>query len=351
MKMKEKFSRLSKYIRAFPADVDCRNLFSLTVLSWVFFVILAVSHISGIFCGEGGSTLWLSFAATGAELMCAILLTLVKGSSAHATIWIFAGGYVALAGAILQFAAFGNGRGWLFALFLVALAGVLTLPLGKLLWLFLPPSFVFLYFAVTGGGAPAAELPVSAVLLAGSVAALSAFFRIQEGEKREKACRMASTDALTGVGNRYAFEAGFRAMEKCRTFALAVMDLDHFKEINDHIGHVTGDAVLVEFCRFTEQYFADCQPKPLFARLGGDEFALLFARVGDENALIYKMEAFCAEIRKSAAGSGAVSCSCSVGMVFAKAPGYDCTRALAAADRELYRAKCQRGATVCTARL
>lgn len=162
---------------------------------------------------------------------------------------------------------------------------------------------------------------------------------------------MASTDALTGVGNRYAFEAGFRAMEKFRTFALAVMDLDHFKEINDHIGHVTGDAVLVEFCRFTEQYFADCQPKPLFARLGGDEFALLFARVGDENALIYKMEAFCAEIRKSAAGSGAISCSCSVGMVFAKAPGYDCTRALAAADRELYRAKCQHGATVCTARL
>lgn len=127
MKMKEKFSRLSKYIRAFPAEIDCRNLFSLTVLSWVFFVILAVSHISGIFCGEGGSTLWLSFAATGAELMCAILLTLVKGSSAHATIWIFAGGYVAL-------------------------AGVLTLPLGKLLWLFLPPSFVFLYFAVTRGG-------------------------------------------------------------------------------------------------------------------------------------------------------------------------------------------------------
>ena len=348
--MKEKFTRFSEYLRESKTEVDRRNLRSLTVLTWGFLLLLSVSHITGMLGGTGGVPALFSLAALGAELLCAVLLTLVK-EARRAGARIYAAGALSLAGAAVQLAAFGAGHGWLFPLFLAALSAVLTLPWQGYLLLFAPPAGLFLIFgAVRGVLIQTAEMLIPALVLSAGIAALSCFFRLREWEERAAVRHMANTDALTGVGNRYAFEAAFSAVAARGSFALALTDIDRFKEINDRNGHVAGDAVLVEFCRFTERYFEGRTPRPLFARLGGDEFALLFDRVEDENALIHQIESFCAEIRQNAGAALPIPYSCSIGVVLVQAPERDCTRVLAAADRELYHAKKQKGAGVCSAR-
>ncbi|MET7421748.1 EAL domain-containing protein [Dactylosporangium sp. NPDC005555] len=88
----------------------------------------------------------------------------------------------------------------------------------------------------------------------------------------------ASHDALTGLANRALFHTG--TVEAVRAalvghgagLALALVDLDDFKAINDRLGHAVGDALLVEV---SERLRASVRPGDLVARLGGDEFAIL----------------------------------------------------------------------------
>ena len=83
-RMKEKFARFSEYLQKSRAEVDRRNLCSLTVFSWVFFGLLGISHIAGVLGGTGGAPAFFSFAAPGAELLYAVLLTLTKGAPRRA---------------------------------------------------------------------------------------------------------------------------------------------------------------------------------------------------------------------------------------------------------------------------
>jgi two-component system cell cycle response regulator len=94
----------------------------------------------------------------------------------------------------------------------------------------------------------------------------------------EERRRMAMTDALTGCYNRRYFMNHLRrelkrAGRSSRELALAVLDIDHFKRINDRFGHAAGDAVLVEFA----QRLNDALPRETdwCARLGGEEFAVV----------------------------------------------------------------------------
>ncbi|ART62524.1 hypothetical protein B9H00_05225 [Kushneria marisflavi] len=84
-----------------------------------------------------------------------------------------------------------------------------------------------------------------------------------------------SHDALTGLYNRRRFE---QAVEEAidqsgaAPAILAILNLDHFRVINDSAGHLAGDALLIEIARLIERYLDD---RDVLARLGGDEFALL----------------------------------------------------------------------------
>ncbi|MBL8308914.1 MAG: GGDEF domain-containing protein [Burkholderiales bacterium] len=84
---------------------------------------------------------------------------------------------------------------------------------------------------------------------------------------------LATTDALTGLANRRALES---ASDRLRTtgasLALVVLDLDHFKRVNDRFGHVVGDVVLR---RASLAMAAVCREQDLLARWGGEEFAVL----------------------------------------------------------------------------
>jgi diguanylate cyclase (GGDEF)-like protein len=88
---------------------------------------------------------------------------------------------------------------------------------------------------------------------------------------------LAENDPLTGVLNRAgierALESAYARLDDGQTFALAYLDLDRFKLINDLFGHVAGDEVLRQVCRRADGMLGDRNP---IGRIGGDEFVIVF---------------------------------------------------------------------------
>jgi diguanylate cyclase (GGDEF)-like protein len=99
--------------------------------------------------------------------------------------------------------------------------------------------------------------------------------------------RAASIDELTGAASRRAFlskgeERLCLAANDRRQAALLLLDLDHFKTVNDNFGHPAGDRVLSAFSRKVMEVI---RPSDLFGRIGGEEFAVLMTELDDDAAL------------------------------------------------------------------
>ncbi len=90
-------------------------------------------------------------------------------------------------------------------------------------------------------------------------------------------CDLSSRDALTGLANRRSFEAALareidRVARSGEPALLLILDIDHFKRVNDTYGHVVGDQVI----KIVAEGLADCvRPMDLPARVGGEEFAVI----------------------------------------------------------------------------
>ncbi|HEX3004867.1 MAG TPA: GGDEF domain-containing protein, partial [Angustibacter sp.] len=96
---------------------------------------------------------------------------------------------------------------------------------------------------------------------------------LREARGAAEALRLSLTDELTGLPNRRAVLArADDALRERRPFAFMLLDLDGFKDINDSLGHGTGDEVLIAVAQRMRDALA---PDVAVARLGGDEFALL----------------------------------------------------------------------------
>jgi diguanylate cyclase (GGDEF)-like protein len=89
------------------------------------------------------------------------------------------------------------------------------------------------------------------------------------------ATEQAATDPLTGAANRRALDARVRSLAADGIpFAIAIADLDHFKQVNDEFGHDAGDRLLRTFA---EAMRRSLRPDDLVARFGGDEFVMVMA--------------------------------------------------------------------------
>lgn len=162
---------------------------------------------------------------------------------------------------------------------------------------------------------------------------------------RNEVVDLALVDDLTGVANRRQLlgrleEACAMAQRSGEPFALLVIDLDGFKEINDTHGHAAGDACLRHFTLMAQMQL---RPGDLLARTGGDEFCILLpATVLREAAII--AERVLDACREDAAGcAGAdVPIAASIGLAqWTQAIGICSERLLAVADQALYAAKNQ----------
>ena len=97
-------------------------------------------------------------------------------------------------------------------------------------------------------------------------------------EANEKLAALASTDGLTSIANRRAFNERLRAewaraRRSCKSLSLVVLDLDFFKQYNDHYGHVMGDECLKQVASVLQDRG---RSSDLVARIGGEEFRLFF---------------------------------------------------------------------------
>lgn len=338
--MKQNLVRLRTYLCDSRAQIRRADKRSLTVLSWVFFVLLAASQILAIPTGGRGI---LSRLLLGVQLLFSVALTLAGGTSRF-PIWRIFGGWLAFACVLVPLPETGVTGEVLFALFSVILATTLTLSWLELCLLFLPPFAAFLLVAVRAHGARealAVFLPAAVLALCGAGLSLSA--RLRQAKALTELRQRAERDPLTGTLNRRAMEDRFSDVAARGNFALAVADLDHFKAINDHAGHAAGDAALVNFCRFTERFFGERGFSFVLSRFGGDEFVLLFSDVTAKEELFCAIEDYCKTMCNPGAAASS-PCSCSMGAVFSAAPAAEFSAVFDAADRELYRAKQQNGA-------
>jgi diguanylate cyclase (GGDEF)-like protein len=98
--------------------------------------------------------------------------------------------------------------------------------------------------------------------------------RLHQRDQFERLCYESTHDALTGLSNRAAFRvAGTQAVAAGKNVALALVDIDGFRSINEAFGHQTADAVLVEVAAALRSGLDDGD---VVARIGGDTFAVLF---------------------------------------------------------------------------
>ena len=154
--------------------------------------------------------------------------------------------------------------------------------------------------------------------------------------------RQAREDALTGLPNRRAFDEALardfaRSQRSHHPLCLVVLDIDHFKEVNDQHSHSVGDVVLVEVARLLA---SACRDSDMPARTGGEEFALLLNDTRlDEAAQV------CARLRglfhdhPDWAGIAGLKVTFSAGLVELDAADRTPMLLYQRADRALYRAK------------
>ena len=158
-------------------------------------------------------------------------------------------------------------------------------------------------------------------------------------EAREHAERQSQTDSLTRLANRRHFLSGFEAaLEAGDPSGVLMLDVDHFKRINDEHGHAAGDTVLVEVARRVERSIREGDAA---ARWGGEEFIIRLPGIEDDESL-----------RRIAAGlscaissvpvplaEGAITVTVSIGAARSSARAESCDVLIELADEAMYNAK------------
>ncbi|MCJ9702942.1 MULTISPECIES: sensor domain-containing diguanylate cyclase [unclassified Bradyrhizobium] len=169
----------------------------------------------------------------------------------------------------------------------------------------------------------------------------------EQKDLQDKLASLATTDGLTGLANRRAFDERLadewaRSRRDGTQLSLLLIDVDHFKKFNDHYGHQAGDACLRALSRILSAQAR--RPADLAARYGGEEFAVLLpntgpdgcAEVGEgirqalhELAMLHGQNPPTRLVTASLGGASAVPSETTM----------DCSTLVAAADRALYAAK------------
>jgi diguanylate cyclase (GGDEF)-like protein len=183
-------------------------------------------------------------------------------------------------------------------------------------------------------------LSAEALLFTIAVAFVLLAMAKERNEQGHKAAAM--IDPLTGLANRRAFEQEAeriirRQVLLNRPVAVFLIDLDHFKSINDNFGHATGDCVLR---LFAEVCGSNLRSSDLVGRLGGEEFGVLLSDANQDNAFMV------AERIRSAFATAAtvvddqmIGATISIGITIIQDPDQDLSTLLGQADQALYQAK------------
>ncbi len=183
-------------------------------------------------------------------------------------------------------------------------------------------------------------LSFEALLFTISIAFILLAMAKERAELRQRTAAM--VDPLTGIANRRAFLQDAAALTKRhngdpRPTAVLLIDLDHFKSINDRFGHALGDRVLEVFADAARQAL---RTSDLIGRLGGEEFAAVLRDANRDKAMAVAerlREAFA--VAAQDVDGRPVCATVSIGLACCEAPALDVPELMAQADQALYFAK------------
>jgi diguanylate cyclase (GGDEF)-like protein len=180
------------------------------------------------------------------------------------------------------------------------------------------------------------ELLATATLLAAGARFALTFKDVRRSSDVRE--RQARTDDLTGLANRRHFYAKLNdAIGGCRargaSFALLMIDLDHFKELNDTLGHYAGDLLLQQIGPRVQSVMRGCT----IARLGGDEFGLIVRDAGGAEAAADRIHDALSE--PLALEDLSVCVQASIGIAVFPRDGHSTDMLLQRADVAMYQAK------------
>jgi two-component system, cell cycle response regulator len=167
--------------------------------------------------------------------------------------------------------------------------------------------------------------------------AMHASLALNNADLNAEIARLAASDSLTGLANRRELGSALvreaaRTVRTKEPLSLAVIDIDHFKHINDTFGHPVGDEVLREVAGAMARTVRDVD---LVARYGGEEFAIVLPNCGSEGAL-----AVVERVRAAVTSAATVTkVTVSAGIATSLGEGNDGDGLMAAADQALYASK------------
>lgn len=208
-----------------------------------------------------------------------------------------------------------------------------------------PPSEADMLKLIDAGVMDHLVKPLSPTLLCAKVRAVSERSRIQRELKNKLrfALEYSASDALTGLYNRRYFERRLReesahAKRHKRPFAIVLVDIDHFKLVNDTYGHEDGDRVL---CHVAELLGASLREDDIACRFGGEEFVVLMPDTDFRQAqsVAERVRQAVAERPFEAGAQRPLNITVSVGVALNDAEGDTPELVLKRADIALYRAK------------
>ncbi|ABG41215.1 diguanylate cyclase [Paraglaciecola sp. T6c] len=200
---------------------------------------------------------------------------------------------------------------FLFTVYTVILIGIFTVAFKAALytWLFLIPVLSYLLLGITLGNVftcvyviagvailcralsfESSEIPLISVvnisLCLSAIWALSYTYESKRAAMVKRLQQMASVDPLTGLNNRLLLDSSFEMLceslpEQQQTVSMLLIDLDHFKKVNDEYGHDIGDKVLIEVARLINE---TRRLNDWAFRLGGEEFCMLIPDTSEQQA-------------------------------------------------------------------
>jgi diguanylate cyclase (GGDEF)-like protein len=168
---------------------------------------------------------------------------------------------------------------------LIALALTSVIPLLTIVYIHV--NYILALSAERRGWTPLLVISTGVLIVAGALVIWDLSADTERANRRWR--ELSLTDELTGAGNRrYCLhrlnQEIARATRYRHPLALVLIDVDHFKEVNDRHGHDVGDAVLKEMCRVIQ---SQSRTESALCRYGGDEFAILLPEASWEGGRVY----------------------------------------------------------------
>jgi len=163
----------------------------------------------------------------------------------------------------------------------------------------------------------------------------------QNRERTEQLIERARHDKMTELYDKMSAQEiiGRKLTGACHNtlFAMAVMDIDDFKNINDTFGHETGDKVIIAVAEDMRRFFRDTD---ICGRIGGDEFIIFMINAGDEEIVERRLEAFLADICSIKVDKKEGMLTCSIGAAISSSDEHLAYNEIfKTADENLYTAK------------